>query len=234
MDVPGTKLVLLPGIYGTGELFADFMKALPKDFASTAPCYPNDVCLSYADLLRGVQYSASEYGSFVMLAESFSTPLAIQFASTNPPSLKGLILSAGFATSPVRGVLQFITPFLAPLLSYLPVNEIGARVMVPGPMVPGSALARMRAAIASVKPEVLMDRVRSVVGCNVLEELRKIKVPMLYLQARRDSLVNPVCLEEMRRVKPEIEVVVMDGPHVLLQLRAQQAAEIVAEFVRRL
>ena len=171
---------------------------------------------------------------YVIVAESFSTPLAIQFAGKNPPNLEGLVLSAGFATSPVRGALQWLSPIMAPLLAHFPVCGIGAKIMVPGSMDPGSALARMRAAIAAVEPEIMMDRVRSVVECNALEELRKIKVPVLYLQATRDFLVNPVCLEEMRRVKPEIEVVVMDGPHVILQLMPRQAAEIIAGFVRRL
>jgi hypothetical protein len=46
--------------------------------------------------------------------------------------------------------------------------------------------------------------------------------------------VNPVCLEEMRRVKPEIEVVVLNGAHILLQLMPRQSAEIVARFARQL
>lgn len=228
------RLVLLPGMHGDGELFSDFMKALPEDFASTAPSYPNDVPLSYTDLLRAVQHSAAECGPFVMLAESFSTPLAIQFAAKNPSNLKGLAISAGFATSPVRGFLRLVSPFVGPILGHLPVSKLGARIMVAGPMIPRSAPVRMRAAIAAVKPKVLMDRVRSVLECNVLDELCKIKAPILFLQARYDRLVSPVCLEEMMQVKPEIEVVVVDGPHMLLEQMPRQTAKIVAEFVRRL
>lgn len=221
-------------MHGDGELFADFIKVLPEDFALTAPLYPNDVCLSYADHLRAVEHSASEYGPFVMLAESFSTPIAIQFAAKNPPNLKGLVISAGFATAPVRGVLRWIAPLVVPVLSYLPVNKIGARIMVRGPAPPKSASAHMRAAIVAVKPKVLMHRVQSVMQCNVLEELRKVTVPILYLQARRDRFVNPICLEEMRRVKPDIEVVAIEGAHMLLQQMPQVAAEIVAGFAQRL
>lgn len=79
-----------------------------------------------------------------------------------------------------------------------------------------------------------MDRVRTVVACNALEELREVKAPILYMQARHDRLVNAVCLEEIRRAKPEVEVVVLDGTHVLLQQMPRETAEIVAEFVRRL
>jgi pimeloyl-ACP methyl ester carboxylesterase len=134
----------------------------------------------------------------------------------------------------VRGVLRFLTPFLAPLLSYLPVNEFGARIMLHGSVAPEPLQARVRAAIASVKPRVLMDRVRGVVACNALNDLRRVEVPVLSMQARYDRLVNAVCLEEMRQVKPEIEVVVLDGSHMLLQQMPRQTAEIVVDFVRRL
>jgi pimeloyl-[acyl-carrier protein] methyl ester esterase len=230
----GIKIVLLPGMYGTAELFADFEKALPGEFAAERVSYPNDRFLSYAELLELVRSRVPASEPYVIVAESFSTPLAIQFAATHPTNLKGLVLSAGFATSPVRGSLRFMTPFLAPLMSRLPVNEYGARILVPGPIAPLSWQARLRAAIVSVKPRVLMDRVRAVAACDVLVELREVRVPILYMQARRDRLVNAVCLEEIRTVKPELEVVVLDGSHMLLQQMPDQTAEIVAEFVRRL
>jgi pimeloyl-ACP methyl ester carboxylesterase len=221
-------------MYGTGELFADFVEALPSTFAAQVAGYPNDIFLSSAELLDLVRSTVPASDPYVIVAESFSTPLAIQFAATNPPNLKGLVLSAGFATSPVRGLLRFLTPFLAPILSHLPVNEFGVTIVLFGSTAPQALQARVRAAIVSVKPKVLMDRVRAVVACNALAELREINVPVLYMQARRDGLVNAVCLEEIRRVKPEIEVVVLDGSHMLLQTMPQQTAEIVANFVRRL
>jgi pimeloyl-ACP methyl ester carboxylesterase len=233
MEPSGIKLVLLPGMYGSGELFVDFVEALPTAFSVQVVGYPNDISLSYVELLELVRTSVPDE-PYLIVAESFSTPLAMQYAGTNPPNMKGLVLSAGFATSPVRGVLRFLTPFLAPLLSHLPVNEFGARLMLFGSTAPEPLQARVRAAIASVKPKVLMDRARAVVAWNVLEGLRAIRVPILYMQARYDRVVNAVCLEEMRRAKPEIEVVILDGSHMLLQQMPRQTAEIVANFVRRL
>lgn len=234
MNVFPTKLVLLPGMYGTAELFADFETALPGEFSTERIGYQNDKSLSYAELLESVRVRVLDSEPYVIVAESFSTPLAIQFAATHPENLKGLVLSGGFATSPVRGVLRFLTPFLAPLLAYFPVNESGARLMLFGSKAPQELKERIRASIASVKPRVLMDRVRAVVACNVLEELRAIEVPMLLLQAKHDGLVSAVCVDEIRRAKPEIEVVVLDGSHMLLQQMPRETAEIVADFVRRL
>ncbi|MGH9588188.1 MAG: alpha/beta fold hydrolase [Acidobacteriaceae bacterium] len=227
------KLLLLPGMHGTVDLFAEFEAALPNEFAKQAIGFPNDISLSYAQLIDLVR-SRVPSESYVIIAESFSTPLAIQFAATNPPNLKGLVLSAGFATSPVRGLLQFLAPFLAPLLAHVPVNRLGARLMLSGSTAPESLKARIRAAIASVRPKVLMDRVRAVVACNALDELCRITVPILYLRARYDRLVNPVCVEEIRRAKPETGVVVLGSSHMLLQQMPRETARLVTNFVRRL
>lgn len=228
-----TKIVLLPGMYGTGELFADFAAALPVTFASQVVAYPNDVYLSYAELLDLIRASVPVSEPYVIVAESFSTTLAIQFAATGPPNLKGMVLSAGFVTSPIRGLMRSICLFLTPIMPDLPVPEFAGGFMLFG-SAPSSLQARVRDAVASAKPEVLMERARAALTCNALEELSKVRVPMLYLQAGHDRLVSSVCLEDIRRVKPEIEAVVLEGPHLLLQVMPRQAAEIVVDFVRRL
>jgi pimeloyl-[acyl-carrier protein] methyl ester esterase len=233
MDKPEANLVLLPGLHGNGELYTDFMNALPPTFLSKALVFPNEVGLSYEHLLRVVQFSVEASRPFVLIAESFSTPLAIKFAATIPPNLKGLVLCAGFATSPVRGVTRILGRYLAPVLPFMPAGVAGA-IMVSGSHAPHSILGRLRSAIDSVRPAVLVDRVRCVLARDVLDDLRRISVPVLYMQAAHDRLVNPVCLEEMRRVNPEIEVAVLNGAHVLLQLMPRQAAGVVADFVRRL
>jgi pimeloyl-[acyl-carrier protein] methyl ester esterase len=234
MDASEIKLILLPGMYGTAELFADFIDALPREFTAQAVEYRNDKFLSYAELLELIRSFVPVPEPYVVVAESFSTPLAIQFAATNPANLKGLVLSAGFATSPVRGLLRFLTPHLAPILGSLPVSELAGRLMLFGSAAPQEIQDRVRAAIASVKPRVLMDRVQAVVTCNALEDLRRVRVPMLFIQARHDGLVNAVCLEEIRHEKPEIEVMVLNATHMLLQQMPQETAEIVVNFVRGL
>lgn len=234
MNACPTKLVLLPGMYGTAELFADFEAALPGMFAAERIGYPNDRFLSYAELLELIRLRVPASEPYVIVAESFSTTLAIQFAATHPENLKGLVLSAGFATGPMRGLVRAVCLFLMPLMPYLPVHEFASGFILLRSSAPDSLQARVRDAIASAEPRVLMERARIALRCNALEELGKVNVPMLYLQARRDLLVNAACLEDIRRVKPEIEVVALDGPHLLLQQMARETAVIVADFVRRL
>jgi pimeloyl-ACP methyl ester carboxylesterase len=220
-------------MHGSSDLFADFISALPTSLEAHALGYPSDIRLSNSELLDLIRSFVPVSEPFVILAESFSTPLSIQFAAANPPNLKGLILCAGFATSPVRGAIRILGRYLAPVLPLLPAGVAGA-VMVSGSHAPRSILSRLRGAINSARPAVLVDRVHSVLACDVLDDLCRVNVPMLYMQAAHDLLVNPVCLEEMRRAKSDIEVVILNGAHVLLQLLPQQSAEVVAGFVRRL
>lgn len=105
------RLVLLPGMHGTGELYSEFMRRMPEPKHLEALYYPTDAILSYQQLLRIVQSFVPASDPYFLLAESFSTPLAIHLAATNPTNLKGLILCAGFASSPLIGPKVSSRPF---------------------------------------------------------------------------------------------------------------------------
>jgi pimeloyl-ACP methyl ester carboxylesterase len=225
------KLILLPGMHGSAELFNDFAAALPVGLTAQVIGYPNDQILRYPDLLNLVA-AVVPAEPYIIVAESFSTPLSIHFAATNPPNLKGLVLAAGFASSPLRGPLRLIAGFLTPLLPILPAGVAGA-IMVSGTHPPHSTFGRLRDAINSVQPRVFVDRARTALACNALADLQKISVPVLYLQSRYDRIVHSACLDEILKVKPDVEAVTLDGSHVLLQTMPRETAAIVADFVRR-
>jgi pimeloyl-ACP methyl ester carboxylesterase len=168
----------------------------------------------------------------MLLAESFSTPLAIKYAASNPEHLEGLVLCAGFATSPVRGWRQLLGRLLAPLVFRVPLPNLAAMLWLVGPDAPPSLLAAVRSAVSSVQSKVLAARLRAVLGCDVRAELGQVAVPILYIQAKQDRLVRASCLEELRRIKPQMAVTVLEGPHLLLQREPRRAAEVVAAFAQ--
>jgi pimeloyl-[acyl-carrier protein] methyl ester esterase len=217
---------------GTGDLFSEFVAALPKVFETVTVRYPTDQSLSYCKLEGIVRAACPVSEPFMLLAESFSTPLAMQYAATNPAHLEGLILCAGFATSPVRGWRRSLGLLLAPLLCRVPFPNLGAKLWLVGPDAPTSLLTAVRCAILSVQPRVLVARLRAVLQCEVRADLNQIAVPILYLQAKGDRLVSASCLEEIRRIKPQVKVASLEGPHLLLQRQPRIAAEAVVDFVR--
>ena len=92
----------------------------------------------------------------------------------------------------------------------------------------------MAMALATVSPEVMAARAREVAAVDVTTELRLCRVPLLYLAGEQDRVVGPRCLSAIRRVKPEIEVVELPGPHLLLQTRPAEAAGEIAQFIERI
>lgn len=228
------KLVLLPGMDGTGELFSDFAAALAGEFETVTARYPTERCPSYSELEGFVRAVCPTSEPFVLLAESYSTPLAIKYAASKPERLEGLVLCAGFASSPIRGWRRFLGWLLAPIVFHIPLPNLAAKLWLVGPDAPPSLLRSVRTAVSSVKPKVLAARLRDVFACEVRPEMGRVTVPVLYLQAKQDRLVSGACLAELRRIKPQMTVAVLEGPHLLLQREPYKAAETVAVFVRSL
>jgi pimeloyl-[acyl-carrier protein] methyl ester esterase len=226
--------LILPGMDGTAKLLLEFMHALPSHLHKKIPVYPEQVVLSYDRLAQIVQSMCEDSPPLVLIAESFSTPLAIRIAAESPTNLRGLILCAGFATSPVCGVGRWIASTLAPLLARIVLPETSIRSWLVGRDAPPTLIKTVRETIAFIDPAVLAARLRAVLACDVRSDLRRVAVPMLYMQAQGDRLVPTRCLAEIRGIRPEIRAVVVDGPHFLLQAKPKQAAGIVAEFLETL
>ncbi len=85
------KLILLPGLDGTGELFAPFIEAL-GGFETQVVSYPPDRAMSYAEHEAFARAKLPSDEDYVLLAESFSGPVGISIAAPAPKRLKALIL----------------------------------------------------------------------------------------------------------------------------------------------
>ncbi len=228
------KLILLPGMDGTGRLFADLLESLPTTFSAEIIRYPVDHCLSYAELTDILQDTVRSAGPFVLIAESFSTPLAIRFAATKPENLKGVILCAGFVSSPVRGLLRQVCFWAMPFIFRFGLPQFAAKYFLVGTDAPQSLLAAVMITISSVQPRVLSARLQEVLTCDVRTELIQVTAPILYLQAMQDFLVHADCLDDIKEIKPEVKVASIAGPHLLFQRQPQQTAAVVTSFVREI
>lgn len=225
-------LVLLPGLDGSGDFFDALCRELPPQWRTHVVSYPGDRPLGYGDLAQFVQAALPVDGPFVLVAESFSGPVAIQVAATRPVGLVGVVLCATFARNP--------RPFLKPLLGLTRVAPVRAVPMgllsryLLGAETDAAWAARIRRAMDKCSAAVLRERARAVLLVDVRSPLADIRVPVLYLQATRDRVVPAAALADMQRVLPAIQVARIDGPHFLLQARPGPCAERVAVFAEHL
>jgi|SRR5580658_1106900 pimeloyl-[acyl-carrier protein] methyl ester esterase len=233
-DSPVRKLVLLPGMDGTGTLFAPFIEALPHGFEAVPVSYPNDRPLSYSELAEFVTAQLPLRVQFVLLAESFSTPLAVQIAADQPTGLRALILVAGFVTNPSYAWVRRVAPLIKAPPGLVRFSGPVIRRFLVGPDAPDSLVDATKQAAQSADPGVLASRLKMVLGCDARSSLGRITVPILYLQATRDRIVPARCLDEILAIRPDVAVVRIDGPHLLLQREPERAAGIVTNLIKQL
>ena len=227
----GFRLLLLPGMDGTGGLFQAFAVAFPKTLDLVIVHYPTEELRSYTELMKLLQEAAEDCEHLVVLAESFSTPLAITYAAMRPAKLRGLVICAGFASSPVLGWRRLVGILLAPVLFRLALPKFAVERFLVGSGATGSLIDSVRSAVSSVRASVLLGRLRDIFACDVRTELGQVEVPMLYVRAMQDRLIPVQCVEEILRIRPETTVVEIAGPHLILQREPGSAAAIVAGFI---
>ena len=224
-------LVLLPGMDGTGELFAPLLRFLEPDFDCTVVSYP-DRQADYAQHVEIARRELPKDRPFLLLGESFSGPVAISIAANAPPNLMGLILCASFATCPNRllRLLKPLTVFASPKL--LPV-AVAQRVLLGRFSTPAlrSALER---ALSHVSSGTITARLRAMSELDMRERLRIVTHPVLYLRARSDRLVPDSAGDEILALARIAELATIDGPHMLLQAQPAECAARIREFERRI
>lgn len=224
------RLVLLPGLDGTGLLFEPFLRALRRDLDPIVCAYPTHERRTYEQLAPEIERALPSGEPFVLLGESYGGPLSLMVAARRPPGLAGLVLAASFVSCPY--------PF---------VPRWAARLVLDAPFQAAPALARLKRRLAgaaarernallvraleAVRPSVLANRVREVVRVDAAPFLTACPVPILYLQGRRDRVVPQRNLSRIQALRPDVRSVRVSAPHMVLQVAPTEAARAVENFV---
>jgi surfactin synthase thioesterase subunit len=212
-----TKIVLLPGMDGTGLLFEPLVNQLPDTLEAIIINYPRDQRLSYSELLVYVKAKLPKE-SFILLAESFSGPIAYQLAMDKTININKLIFVASFISNP--------NPKLSSIMKFLPLSII-LRCPIPKSLLSYLCLGKfsnlelasqIKNAINSSNVNVLTHRIK---------ELRTIKLPRKTLDikclnfiASNDRLLTKGVSDRISKYCLNAESIKIDGPHFLLQTNA--------------
>jgi len=218
---------------GTGTLFETFVQELASEFPITIVQYPRDRKLTYPAIVELVRSSLPTNEPYILLAESFSTPVAIVCAALYDSCLRGLILCAGFASTPGPRWLWRVVPLLTPVF-FLPLPVAVSKWLLIGSTAPEHLVTTVRSVIAGVQPRVLVQRLQAVLTCDVRRELRQTTVPFLYIRASRDKLIHLRSVEEIQSIRPDVLISVVEGSHLILQEHPRVSAEKVKAFIYQL
>lgn len=223
-----TTLVLLPGMDGTGDLFAEFAARLQDAFDVVVVRYPPSQALGYAALTELARAALPREGPYVILGESFSGPIAVALAAQASPRLQGLVLCCSFVRNPHPwlGGLRRLVPWLpvpVALLGWLTRGLLGRGA--------GAVLRQqVSQAVAQPSPAAWRARLQAVLSIDATETLAACRVPVLYLRATQDWLVPRSALAWVTQHGSQVREVAFPGGHFLLQRHAERAAAAVRAF----
>src|SRR5580693_3790499 len=181
------QLIILPGLDGTGARITPFLREMERAVPVRVLGYPPDQPLGYAELESLVRQGLPQGERYVLLAESFSGPIAIRLAADPPPGLAGLILCGTFAKNPF--------PWLRPVRALavrVPFKSLPRWLRAPllwGSGDPKRAPPRSERASAMVDEAVIRRRLHEVLTVDVTARLADIALPTLILLATGDRIL---------------------------------------------
>ncbi len=224
------KALLLPGLDGSGRLFAPLLAAGPRGFAPVPISFPPDQALGYAEL-AGLVRPLLPRRRFVLLAESFSGPLAVRLAAERPRGLAALILAATFLHRPLDALLHPVRGLVGARLFGVPLPAPVIRHFMAGPDAPDAIVAEVQRAVSAVRADVLAHRSSEALRVDAREALAGVEVPILFLAPTRDRLIRRDAHEDVSALRPDAEIALVDAPHMILQRSPHASLARIEEFL---
>jgi pimeloyl-ACP methyl ester carboxylesterase len=223
-----STLILLPGLDGTGELFEGLLRVIGKEWQVRLISYPVDRKMGYEELAGFVDEEITGEGDVVLVAESFSGPVAIRYAVEHPTRVRGLVLCASFVTSPVPSWLRWV---VWSGLFRIRVPDYALRRWMVGRDAPPELVEAVRAAVRMVEPRVMAHRVREMLRLDCREALRRCAAPILYLRGDEDALVGDRCVRVVCSTRADVGLREIQGPHLLLQREPGRGWDEIEKFL---
>jgi pimeloyl-ACP methyl ester carboxylesterase len=211
-----TKIVLLPGMDGTGLLFKPFIKLLSERFEAIVISYPTTKFLDYGQLVGYVKKRLPK-ASFILLAESFSGPIAYQLGLDKELKIKRIIFVASFISKPNPRLLSLLKFLPLSILLRFPIPQVLIKHFCFGDYTSHKLIGLFRESIRIVSTSVLTQRLKILQSLKFPTE--KLNITCLNIGALDDRLLSLESLKEIENSGCHVETFEVNGPHFLLQAR---------------
>lgn len=217
------KKVLLPGMDGTGQLFAPLLPYLDEVSASVIS-YPTMGKQDYDTLVEYVK-SKLPNEDFILVAESFSGPIGVVLAQDNIPNLKAIVFVATFLSTPRRSLVKVMRHLPIKLFSKLPFATALYRFFMFGSHAPNEIVTLFQEVLSELPSETLKQRLLAIESLSL--SAGDIDIPAVYIQAEEDRLVSYDKCSEFKEVFSSLSVKTIKGPHFVIQTNPEECAEII-------
>lgn len=232
MDKHSTDPIIwtfLPGLHGTEELYGSVRERLPAGIHAEFINLPSSGKQDYHTLCEWLDNELPKGEKRILIAESFSGPLAIRLANMRPDEIVGLVLAASFCDTPLNPGFALLP--LRPLFMVKPTRKALRHFLI-GDDASEANVAELRAVVQSIPSSALSKRVRTILQLMERDNPQLSDLPMLILQASNDNLIPWEAQRKLEACYPEASVHWIESPHLIFQSCPNDCLERLVEFAK--
>ena len=220
------RVVVLPGMHGTTNLLSEFASAAPGGMQVELVALPPQK-LDYLALTSHFAATLQLSPDSVLVAESFSGPLAIMLAERC--KVAALVLCNTFAKPPYPRALR---AFPLSQLARIPPPSALVRHYAVGWSASAQLVSRVRDTVRLVPHNVLAFRTRCALTVDVTGVLAKCKVPILFVHGTEDRLVRDRSVAAIiAAAATPVSVANIRGAHLVLTTAPHEVWQSISEFL---
>lgn len=227
------KLILLPGLDGTGKLFQPLLNLTPEGIYPLVVTYPNQK-LTFGELAKCVVNQLPNDEPITVLAESFAGPLLLHIIKNYSLNIQRVIFCATFARNPRPLLLNTAKYLPLRVLLKMPIPRFVLKWFCIGQHASSDLVELVQQAIQMVSSDVLASRLEVLANIDEREALGVLNaVPCCYLIAENDQLVPKTCMSDFM-VIPKLKVFRIPAGHFVLQAKPKECWREIIHFLEEI
>ena len=209
-------------------MFAPLMRTIPSDMLAEPVLYP-ETLERFDEYVEFVAAAMCNAADVVLVAESFSGPIAVSILRKSPHNLRAIVLVATFTTAP-RALLRSLSTKVPSAIVYAFVPSILKLFCANGNTDP--EVLRLAADVVGRVPVEVLRRRLQLLGKlpkDLAVVLNEASVPVLMLEPTQDRLVPMDGFASCTGANAQTQKIA--GPHFLLQACPRACWEAIAKFL---
>lgn len=216
----------MPGLHGNALLFSPLLAELNSENVECVE-FPNNILQSYESLFQWLLKNFDWKQPRILIAESFSGPLALQLAAKFPETIKGVVLAASFCASPTNPSLALLP--IRPLMAIKPPKKALRHFLI-GEEATLDEVKNLRSIVSNIPAKVLSQRIRAILSLEASDCPAIRHTPLLILQAQDDNMVPWESQNQLRLHYEHAKTHWLDSPHLILQHSPEECAMLIKNF----
>ncbi len=222
-----TTYGLLPGFDGTGGLYQGLIHELGDACEFVVVRYSNNNSLSeYID--EAISQIPNDK-DIVLVAESFSGPIAVEIVARQELDVRGLVLSATFLKPPMKPAIEL--GLKMPIFPKSVKKQTAKRFCLNG-VDRDDVVRAVNASVADMSKSTIKSRLNALLEMDAAAAAKRCEIPVLYLQASQDRLISSARSDDVVNSLGNCEREIINAPHLLFQVNPERAAESIRQWVK--